>query len=52
VDEWEFTENHDAVVPYPQVFDSRHGFRADVSALDLLFNLGPEAEDYWQAVLL
>ena len=51
VDEWDFTENHDAVVPYPQVFDSRHGFRADVSALDLLFNLGPEAEDYWQMVM-
>jgi len=34
------------VPPYPQVFDDRFGFRAEVSALDLLFNLGPQAGDY------
>lgn len=52
VDEWEFAQNHAAVVPYPQVFDNRHGFRPEVSALDLLFNLGPEVEDYWQVALI
>ena len=31
---------------YPQVFEEKHGFRAPASALDLLFNLGPEASDY------
>lgn len=30
---------------YPQVFEEKFGFRP-VSALDLLFNLGPEAGDY------
>lgn len=28
---------------YPQCFDVRHGFRAGMSILDLLFNLGPES---------
>lgn len=32
--------------PYSQVFEDKHGFRPQVSALDLLFNLGPEAGDY------
>lgn len=32
--------------PYMQVFDDRFGFRPGCSALDLLFNLGPEAADY------
>lgn len=32
--------------PYMQVFDDRFGFRPGCSALDLLFNLGPEAGDY------
>jgi len=34
------------VPTYPQVFDDKWGFRGDVSALDLLFNMGPEAEEY------
>jgi WbqC-like protein family len=34
------------IAPYPQVFDDKMGFRGEVSALDLLFNLGPEAEEY------
>ena len=51
VDEWVFTEHSASISAYPQVFDSRHGFRPDVSALDLLFNLGPEAEDYWQGAM-
>ena len=29
--------------PYYQVFQSRHGFLPDLSILDLLFNMGPEA---------
>jgi len=31
---------------YPQVFEVRHGFVADLSALDLLFNEGRAAADY------
>lgn len=34
---------HDA---YDQVFDDRHAFEENLSILDLLFNLGPEAADY------
>ena len=30
-------------VPYYQVFQSRHGFMPDLSIVDLLFNMGPEA---------
>lgn len=32
-------------VRYFQVFDDRHGFLADLSILDLLFNAGPETLD-------
>lgn len=32
--------------PYPQLFADRHGFQADLSILDLLFCLGPEAGSY------
>lgn len=32
--------------PYSQVFDTRFGFQPNLSAIDLLFNLGPEARDY------
>lgn len=31
---------------YPQVFDTTIAFQENVSVLDLLFNLGPEAKDY------
>ena len=31
---------------YPQVFDQKFNFVNDLSVLDLLFNLGPEAESY------
>ncbi|MCX6245840.1 MAG: WbqC family protein [Bacteroidetes bacterium] len=32
--------------PYTQVFSNRHGFHPDLSIIDLIFNLGPEAGDY------
>jgi hypothetical protein len=31
---------------YTQVFEPRHGFIAGLSVIDLIFNLGPEANDY------
>lgn len=31
------------VVPYYQVFEGRHGFLPNLSIIDLLFNMGPEA---------
>jgi len=31
---------------YFQVFNSAHGFKRDLSILDLIFNMGPEAYDY------
>lgn len=34
-----FVDVHD--LPYPQVFEDRHGFLPDLSILDLLFCLGP-----------
>ena len=33
-------------LPYTQVFDVKFGFRGEVSAIDLLFNLGPLAKEY------
>lgn len=34
------------VEPYVQVFKDRHGFESDLSILDLIFNLGPEAASF------
>jgi hypothetical protein len=31
---------------YPQVFSHIHGFKENLSVLDLIFNLGPEAKEY------
>lgn len=50
-EEWHYCEPEHQIPAYPQVFDDRHGFRAEVSALDLLFNLGPEVADYWDDFL-
>lgn len=36
--------------PYSQVFDSRFDFQPNLSVIDLLFNLGPEAKDYLQQI--
>ena len=33
---------------YDQVFMEKHGFIANLSIIDLLFNLGPESSDYLQ----
>ncbi len=35
--------------PYPQVFEDRFGFVTNLSVLDLIFNLGPEAHSYLKA---
>jgi len=35
-----------AVKPYYQVFENKHGFIADLSIVDLLFNHGPESKGY------
>lgn len=32
--------------PYTQVFSDKHGFLADLSILDLLFNKGPDSVEY------
>jgi hypothetical protein len=38
--------NNKKMQRYDQVFMEKHGFIANLSILDLLFNLGPESEDY------
>jgi hypothetical protein len=37
---------HESQKPYYQVFAERNGFQENLSVLDLLFNLGPEAAAY------
>ncbi|MCL1943047.1 MAG: WbqC family protein [Candidatus Azobacteroides sp.] len=34
---------HFSPAPYYQVFESRYGFQANLSIIDLLFNMGPES---------
>lgn len=36
------------ILPYSQTFDAKFGFRQPVSAIDLLFNVGPLSSDYLQ----
>lgn len=36
----------DSFPPYTQVFSDKHGFIPNLSMLDLLFNIGPQAKDY------
>ena len=36
----------DAFPHYTQVFSPIHGFLADLSIIDLIFNLGPETKDF------
>ena len=35
---------------YPQIFSDRQGFLHDLSIIDLLFNLGPDAGEYLEEV--
>ncbi|MBL7811983.1 MAG: WbqC family protein [Bacteroidetes bacterium] len=39
------------VPEYPQVFSDRNGFKNNMSVLDLLFNLGPDAGDYLRGAI-
>ena len=39
-------ENYYNETPYPQVFDSKHGFIPNLSIIDLIFNMGYEASEY------
>jgi len=41
-------DEHFQSVSYPQVFQERHGFLANLSILDLLFCTGPEAPQWLQ----
>lgn len=38
-------------LPYSQVFDAKFGFRQPVSAIDLLFNIGPMISSHWSTCL-
>ncbi len=40
------TKKSFALEPYVQVFGEKHGFIPNLSILDLLFNLGPNASEY------
>jgi hypothetical protein len=37
---------------YPQVFDDKNGFIANLSILDLIFNLGPQTIEYLEKISL
>ncbi len=38
--------SNDKLERYPQVFEEKHGFIPNLSIIDLLFNLGPSAQQY------
>ncbi len=47
------TDHNPAEMPrYIQVFEEKLGFIPDLSIIDLLFNLGPEAHDYLRKIKL
>lgn len=39
------------IEPYYQVFEDRFGFTSNLSIIDLLFNLGPDAPAYLRRLL-
>jgi len=39
-------QNDETVMRYPQVFEDKVGFKANLSILDMLFNLGPQASEF------
>jgi WbqC-like protein family len=43
----DFTLPTIAPTPYPQVFEDKYGFVAELSIIDLLFNMGPESKQYF-----
>lgn len=43
-------ENQSPITPYYQVFENKFPFAPDLSVLDLIFNEGPEAMDYINAL--
>jgi len=42
--------NYNSLPPYYQVFSDKHGFYSNLSILDLIFNLGPEASIYLKMI--
>ena len=44
-------DNPSPITPYYQVFENKFPFAPDLSVLDLIFNEGPEAMDYINALL-
>jgi hypothetical protein len=40
------TTSNNNFPPYNQVFSPKHGFLADLSIIDLIFNLGPESAEF------
>ena len=50
----ELTSKHAGAIcpPYTQAFSEKHGFLPNLSIIDLIFNLGEEAAEYLQSVML
>ena len=44
------SENEKKFPKYPQVFDYKHGFIENLSILDLIFNIGPESNNYLNSI--
>lgn len=43
--------SYNGLPAYPQVFDSLFGFQPNLSSIDLLFNMGPEAKSLLSTTL-